>query len=1251
MLLQAHMRLPYLKHMIWLDCADMLPVFPPKTIKLKKPFAFPPWADSDENVGNLLMAWKFLQTFADILGLWPFSLDEFLQAFHDYDPRLLGEIHIAILKCIIKDIEDVARTPSTGLGSNQYSATIPGGGHPQIVEGAYAWGFDIKSWQRHLNPLTWPEILRQLALSAGFGPKLKKTNIESSHRDDQEGNNCEAIISKLRNGTAAENAVALMNEKGYSNSRRSRHRLTPGTVKFAAFHILSLEGSKGITILEVADKIQKSGLRDLTTSRTPEASIAAALSRDTTLFERTAPSTYCVRPTYRKDPADAEAILSAAREKIRLFKSGLPDAEEVDDVERDEDSDSDVAEDPEAEDLCNDPITKTDVQKDSKGVGLPSTSTLSNGNEAPIASGGTPEAFNDLSSTHSEVLNEGKHDFACFNETVNGLGRGDEASPPYLDDMDLDEGYSGEPWVQGLVTGEYSNLSVEERLHAVVALVGLAIEGNSIRLVLEERLEAANTLKKQMWAEAQVDKRRVRDDCVLKVHCPSSGGRSEVGTPNIATEAKRSPVASLNDHGNEILISQPDRCGDSHVNNSHYGNISSNPIQDSTFGPDNIQIQLSGYTYERSRSQLKSVIGQKAEDTYVYRSLPLGQDRRRNRYWQFITSVSTNEPGCSRIFVELRDGRWRLIDDKQDFDTLVASLDARGTREAHLYSMLQKVQTSFKGNINWKLHPDVGNLLKLECRESNSHPDADGPSSGVCLSNSDLETSSSFAIELGKNEDERSNALTRYQDFQKWVWSECFSSSNFCALRHGGKRATQLLGICEKCYDSYFFEDKHCPFCHGTFRYSDCSLGFADHVAQCEHNLQMEPYEIVYPSVSLPLRARLLKVMLALVEVSVPSEALHSVWTETQRLEWGAKLNNSVSSEDLLQVLTVLESIIPRDYLSPNFETTNEILGACKASDLDKGYGSIRLLPWIPKTTAAVALRLMELDTAIYYTQQLKLESEKEEAGNYMLPSKYDDSRKLQDVFTPTPYEIPNVLENRVDHGASQGGSSKRKRGNGNSGRTGSDRSQRKVSSSKSDTVHKTVPASNGPLGQMLGWKGAAVGGGRRQGRRTARTRHRPGKSVMEINNERSSLNFVPVKPLENAAGGSDRNEWNAEMQATENDVNDVGSSSSSEYDEDTGQAMVGEEYDNMAAVDDYPDVYNRQSQEFNEVSEDEYGDHGVEAEGEEDEQGDLDVGRYINEYSDEDEGEGNGDANAGVNYMLDDPAATGSSSSADYSD
>ena len=51
------------------------------------------------------------------------------------DPRLLGEIHVALLRTVIKDIEDVARTPSIGLGVNLNSVANPVGGHPQIVEG------------------------------------------------------------------------------------------------------------------------------------------------------------------------------------------------------------------------------------------------------------------------------------------------------------------------------------------------------------------------------------------------------------------------------------------------------------------------------------------------------------------------------------------------------------------------------------------------------------------------------------------------------------------------------------------------------------------------------------------------------------------------------------------------------------------------------------------------------------------------------------------------------------------------------------------------------------------------------------------------------------------------------------------------------------------------------------------------------------------------------------------------------------
>ncbi|AED95071.1 Homeodomain-like transcriptional regulator [Arabidopsis thaliana] len=630
---------------------DKQAIFPPTSVKLKKPFAVKPWNGSDENVANLLMVWRFLITFADVLGLWPFTLDEFAQAFHDYDPRLMGEIHIVLLKTIIKDIEGVVRTLSTGVGANQNVAANPGGGHPHVVEGAYAWGFDIRSWRKNLNVFTWPEILRQLALSAGLGPQLKKMNIRTvSVHDDNEANNSENVIFNLRKGVAAENAFAKMQERGLSNPRRSRHRLTPGTVKFAAFHVLSLEGEKGLNILEVAEKIQKSGLRDLTTSRTPEASVAAALSRDTKLFERVAPSTYCVRASYRKDAGDAETIFAEARERIRAFKSGITDVEDVDDAERDEDSESDVGEDPEV-----DVNLKKEDPNPLKVENLIGVEPLLENGKLDTVPMKTELGLPLTPSLPEEMKDEKRDDTLADQSLEDAVANGEDSAC-------FDESKLGEQWVQGLVEGDYSNLSSEERLNALVALIGIATEGNTIRIALEERLEVASALKKQMWGEVQLDKRWKEESLIRANYLsyPTAKPGLNIATPASGNQESSSADVTPISSQDPVSLPQID------VNNVIAG--PSLQLQENVPGVENLQYQQQqGYTAdrERLRAQLKAYVGYKAEELYVYRSLPLGQDRRRNRYWRFSASASRNDPGCGRIFVELQDGRWRLIDSEE----------------------------------------------------------------------------------------------------------------------------------------------------------------------------------------------------------------------------------------------------------------------------------------------------------------------------------------------------------------------------------------------------------------------------------------------------------------------------------------------------------------------------------------------------------------------------------------------------------
>ena len=76
---------------------------------------------------------------------------------------MLGEIHVALLKSIIRDIEDVARTPAIALGSNQNSAANPGGGHPQIVEG-------VRPFSLHLFPslITYNSFWLYVSLSSVY---------------------------------------------------------------------------------------------------------------------------------------------------------------------------------------------------------------------------------------------------------------------------------------------------------------------------------------------------------------------------------------------------------------------------------------------------------------------------------------------------------------------------------------------------------------------------------------------------------------------------------------------------------------------------------------------------------------------------------------------------------------------------------------------------------------------------------------------------------------------------------------------------------------------------------------------------------------------------------------------------------------------------------------------------------------------------------------------------------------------------
>lgn len=203
------------------------------------------------------------------------------------------------------------------------------------------------------------------------------------------------------------------------------------------------------------------------------------MSRDTKLFERTAPSTYCVKTPYRKDPADSETVLSAAREKIRVFQNALSECEEVekdvDEAERDADSECDDADDDvDGDDMNIEDNVKSPLVRAQDGAPVTVVGDVkqeSNSVVDTLVPQSTQTKCSESVSLHSLDIKA---------STSTDPVVGDDVK-----DNEIDESNQGESWVQGLAEGDYCDLSVHERLNALVALIGVATEGNSIRAILE----------------------------------------------------------------------------------------------------------------------------------------------------------------------------------------------------------------------------------------------------------------------------------------------------------------------------------------------------------------------------------------------------------------------------------------------------------------------------------------------------------------------------------------------------------------------------------------------------------------------------------------------------------------------------------------------------------------------------------------------------------------------------------------------
>lgn len=178
----------------------------------------------------------------------------------------------------------------------------------------------------------------------------------------------------------------------------------------------------------------------------------------------------------------------------------------------------------------------------------------------------------------------------------------------------------------------------------------------------QERLEAATALKRQMWAEMQLEKRRHKEELLSRSHYPGivkTDGESpdpENMTPGALPLYDQGPL--------DMNVPNTDNggLGEACIGNGKALTGLANGLVAHEAGPSVGGAALA----EKSRAQAKADIGLRAEELYVFRSQPLGSDRRHNRYWQFVTGNGGQDPGCGRLFFESNsEGFWGVIDTEE----------------------------------------------------------------------------------------------------------------------------------------------------------------------------------------------------------------------------------------------------------------------------------------------------------------------------------------------------------------------------------------------------------------------------------------------------------------------------------------------------------------------------------------------------------------------------------------------------------
>lgn len=783
-------------------CRDFLAKFPPNNIKMKQPFGLQPWDSSPETVKKLFKVFHFLYTYSLILGVCPFTLDEFAQAFHDKDSLLLGKIHVALLKLLLLDVE-------MGLSSGIFPNLSVSCKFLALLHSVENQELILEFWKKSLNPLTWIEILRQVLVAAGFGSKqgLRKE-----------------CLSKEMN---------LMAKCG----------LRPGTLKGELFRSLSEQGSSGLNVSDLAKDSKIAELNLASSTEELERLICSTLSSDITLFEKISQSAYRLR--------------------INSLASEASDSQSDD-----EDSGS--------------------VDDNSDDGGLLSNSSDSECDSETLS----------LSKPRRRSCRKSKNVLSVYTE--------------------IDESHPGEAWLLGLMEGEYADLSIEEKLSALVALVDLLVAGLTLRTE---------------------EPRKAIIECIPSIHQRGSGAKIK----RLSSNQHNFPRPSWVHVGQIQSVKEA------------YPSSECHPIDSSSI------LKISGM----QKSSSSGIFEKDAEvvfDVHPMQSIFLGSDRRYNRYWLFLGPCNAYDPGHKRVYFESsEDGHWEVIDTEEALRTLLSVLDDRGAREALLIESLEKREAFLCQAMSSSLINDAGvrqlphsDSSELEVvREDSSSPvsDIDNLSLNEVANNS-LPPRGAIILEVGKRGEEQNRVWSRLQKFDAWIWEGFYLNLN--AVKHSKRSYLDSLARCESCHDLFWRDEKHCKICHTTFELDfDLEERYAVHAATC----RKKGDNTIFPKHKvLSSQLQSLKAAVHAIESVMPEEALVGAWTKSAHRLWVKRLRRTSSLSELLQVVADFVGAFNEDWL-------------WQCND-DEGFGGmeeiIKSFQTMPQTSSAVAFWLVKLDDLIH---------------------------------------------------------------------------------------------------------------------------------------------------------------------------------------------------------------------------------------------------------------------------------------------